>query len=323
MPVHLTPDQTRVLVEMANGLGVTVNTVTQAAWGLVLARYLGRDDVVFGSTVSGRPHDLDGVESMVGLFINTVPVRVRLRDEESVAAYLGRLQGEQAELLEHHYLPLTDIQRTAGTGELFDTFSVFESYPIDEEGIAAQARGVGELAVTGINSEADTQFAMRLRIHLRDTLQVAFGYRTDVLTAETAATLADRFRRVLLGFLAAPQSPVIRVSSMEPGEYERIVREWNHTDSAVDETATLASLFAAQVARTPDAVAIVDGDRELTYADFDACANRLARHLISVGVGPDSTGRSRHRPKCRADHRPARHHQGGWRLRADRSGAAE
>ncbi|WP_254406806.1 condensation domain-containing protein, partial [Streptomyces sp. AC627_RSS907] len=129
--VELDPDLAAVLTATARRLDVTVPTVVQALWALVLAGLTGRQDVVFGSTVSGRPAELPGVESMVGLFINTVPIRVRLRYEETLAALIGRLQAEQAALLPHHHLGLGDIQRIGGVGPLFDTLAVFENYLVE------------------------------------------------------------------------------------------------------------------------------------------------------------------------------------------------
>ena len=114
--------------------GVTLNTLVQAAWALYLSRVTGQHDVVFGATVSGRPAGVPDVERMVGLFINTVPVRVRVREDETLAGLLARVQAEQAELLPHHYLPLPRIQHAAGHGALFDTLTVFENYPVADDG---------------------------------------------------------------------------------------------------------------------------------------------------------------------------------------------
>ena len=113
------------LTGMAERTGVTLNTVIQAAWGVLLSRLLSRDDIVFGATVSGRPPELSGVEDMLGLFINTVPVRVHIDQNETFEQLLTRLQREQAALLDHHYVGLNDIQSRVGLGNLFDTLSSF------------------------------------------------------------------------------------------------------------------------------------------------------------------------------------------------------
>ncbi|NGO49520.1 non-ribosomal peptide synthetase, partial [Streptomyces sp. YC419] len=118
------------VTELARRHGLTVNTVLQSAWALLLARLTGRDDVVFGMTVSGRPAEIPGIEQMVGLLINTVPVRVRLDPSQSLTELMARVQEEQSRLSDHQYLGLTDIQGLVGEGELFDTLYVFENYPI-------------------------------------------------------------------------------------------------------------------------------------------------------------------------------------------------
>ncbi|KOS53027.1 condensation domain-containing protein, partial [Rhodococcus rhodochrous] len=115
--------------------GVTVNTVVQTAWALVLGALTGRDDVVFGATVSGRPPQVTGIESMVGLFINTVPVRVTVRPAETLGALLDRVQAEQAAMLDHHHIGLSAIERRVGAAVGFDTLTVFESYPVDRAGL--------------------------------------------------------------------------------------------------------------------------------------------------------------------------------------------
>ncbi|MBW5425213.1 non-ribosomal peptide synthetase, partial [Streptomyces sp. BG9H] len=127
--VRLPEETTRALAETARAQGLTVNTVVQGAWALVLARLAGRTDVVFGATVAGRPAELPGVESMVGLLINTLPVRVPLEGAEPVSRMLARLQERQAALMAHQHFGLSEIQRLAGPGAVFDTLVVYENYP--------------------------------------------------------------------------------------------------------------------------------------------------------------------------------------------------
>ncbi|MCP9948754.1 condensation domain-containing protein [Actinomadura madurae] len=150
---------TRRLTRAARRHGVTLSTVLQGAWGLVLGRLLGTDDVVFGATVSGRPPELPGIEQMIGLFINTLPVRVRYRLDEPLGTLMERLQDEQTELLAHHHLGLTDIQRAAGHGgALFDTMTVLENYPFDPSSMDGSLNGV---RITDADSYDATHFPCR------------------------------------------------------------------------------------------------------------------------------------------------------------------
>ncbi|QQC94269.1 condensation domain-containing protein [Streptomyces alfalfae] len=126
---RLSGELTHGMSQLARSLGVTVNTVVQGAWALLLARLAGRTDVVFGATVAGRPAELPGVESMVGLFINTLPVRVPLDGAQTVARMLAALQDRQAALMAHQHLGLSEVQKLAGSGAVFDTIVVYENYP--------------------------------------------------------------------------------------------------------------------------------------------------------------------------------------------------
>ncbi|WP_269321363.1 amino acid adenylation domain-containing protein [Rhodococcus sp. UNC363MFTsu5.1] len=289
MPEVLTLDldggRTGALESLARDLGVTLNTVVQAAWGLVLSRLVGRDDVVFGATVSGRPAALPGVESMVGMFINTLPVRVRLDRGETLRELLSRVQLEQSELLEHHHVGLPEIQQRAGAGAVFDTITVFESYPVD----ATSAGGDGDIdgmRLLGVEGVDANTFPLSLYIEQGEKLEIQAKYLPDVFGREQMQSVIDRIDRVLARLVDAPESTVAQLEVLSGAELARL-DELNATDHEIP-AATLADLFDVQVARTPDAVALVFEGQELTYAEFDARANRLARHLIEMGVGPES-----------------------------------
>ncbi|MGI1848009.1 amino acid adenylation domain-containing protein, partial [Rhodococcus sp. SJ] len=279
---------TRNLAELAGRLGVTMNTIVQAAWSILLARTTGRDDLVFGATVSGRPPQLAGVESMVGLFINTLPVRVTLDDGESLAALVGRVQGEQAALLDHHYLGLSDIQQVAGAASRFDTLVVFESYPVDRDAIAAQADALDGMVIDGIDADDSTNFPLTLLVTLDDRLHLKLRYLPDHLGRERTEAMLRRLVRVLTAIAHDASARVGDVDVLDPAERAMVLDGWNDTAHDVGADITLVDLFKAQVARTPDAVALVSGAESYTYAEFDARVDRLARHLISLGVGPDT-----------------------------------
>ena len=127
----LSPTLTAALNRQARSRGLTLNTYIQAAWAILLGRLTGRDDVVFGITVAGRPPETAGIESMVGLFINTLPLRVRLAPDQPLGSLLAQLQDRQSALMAHQHVGLAEIQGLAGLGELFDTLVVFENYPVD------------------------------------------------------------------------------------------------------------------------------------------------------------------------------------------------
>ncbi|MCW8101039.1 amino acid adenylation domain-containing protein [Streptomyces tauricus] len=286
--MSLTPSETARLTERARELGVTLNTVAQAAWAIVLSRLVGRTDVVFGVTVSGRPPELDGVENMVGLFINTLPLRLRLHPAEPLADLLGRLQTEQTRLLDHQYLGLTRIQELAGVGELFDSALVFENYPLDPAGApAADAHAPRHgVRVTGVETQDGMHYPLGLIVKPGNRLRFRVDFRPDVFTEETATAVGERLRRVLTAVLDDPRRPVGTLDVLSAAERTRVLEEYNDTAREVRET-DVVTLFQEQAARTPDAEAVVSGAERLTYAELNARANRLARLLVAGGAAPE------------------------------------
>ncbi|GHH94977.1 non-ribosomal peptide synthetase [Streptomyces capillispiralis] len=193
------------LAALARRLGITVNTAVQAAWGLLLARLTGTEDVVFGATVSGRPPEIDGVETMVGLFINTVPVRVRLAPGETLRDLLLRVQDEQSALLDHHYLGLTEVQRAAGHGRLFDSLVAFESYPVDADSLQSS---IGDLTVTGVTGDDATHYPLTLIVVPGERVQLRLGYQGGVFTPEVAGALLTELERLLTAVADDDTRPV-------------------------------------------------------------------------------------------------------------------
>ncbi|MEU5692040.1 amino acid adenylation domain-containing protein [Actinosynnema sp. NPDC020468] len=272
------------LAGTARALGVTLNTVVQLAWAVLTGRLTGRDDVVFGATVAGRPADLAGVEHMVGLFINTIPVRVRLRHGETVADLAARIQADQADLLDHQHVGLADTQRAAtswsGGGELFDSLVVFESFPFDAAAIDTALAACG-LRAGRPERPISTHYPVTLMVMPSGTgLELTLKHRPDVLDEAAARLLLARLRRVLTAVSADPHALVASLDVRAPDEVAALLRHGAATPLDVPGV-TLVDLVEAQVARTPDAVAVVAGDISLTYADLDARAEALASALTS------------------------------------------
>ncbi|MFE0177215.1 non-ribosomal peptide synthase/polyketide synthase [Streptomyces sp. NPDC059002] len=275
------------LTRFARAHGLTVNTVVQGAWALVLAQLTGAPDAVFGVTVSGRPAELPGVESMVGLFINTVPRRAHIDPAEPVGQYLRRLQEEQTQLLDHQWVGLAEVQNWAGSTGLFDTAMVFENYPLDGNALDETLNAAG-LAVAGIQTADSTHFALNLVADLRDSeLNVRFDHRSDVLTEEQVREIADRFGRVLAAFVADADVPVGRIGLLGAAERERVLGEWNGVTGGEVASVSLPELVSARARVAPDAVAVSDDNSTLTYGELVARADRLARYLATRGVGAE------------------------------------
>src|SRR5882757_2884497 len=276
LDLQLSAELTAALQGLARGLGVTLNTVIQAAWGVLLGRLTGRSDVVFGVTVSGRPAELAGSDMMVGLLINTLPLRLRLHPEETTASLLNRLQEEQAALLGHQHLGLAEIQRLAGHEELFDTLAVFENYPLDRSLLSWR---LGDLRITGAQGFDTTHYPLTVQVLPGNPMRLRVGYHPARFDREAVQHLTERLLRVLEQLAADPQRLVGGLDILLPGERSRVLEDWNATARTVS-PATLPALFEAQVARTPEAVAVVFEGEAMSYGELNARANRLAHLLI-------------------------------------------
>ncbi|WP_438872393.1 amino acid adenylation domain-containing protein [Paractinoplanes maris] len=284
LPGEVTDQLPPAVVELARAHGITPNTLVQALWAVLLGRLTGRDDVVFGATVSGRPPELTGADETIGLFINTVPVRTRLPAGESWTAFLARLQQEQAALLAHQHLGLAPIQRLAGVGELFDTLVVFESYPVDGDRLDDSQRAAG-LKLSGVTGRDATHYPLTLVAAEDEGLHLALEYRPDVFDAATARLLLDRLVALAAEVVADPARAVDRADALTAAERRRVLVDWNEGSVPVA-PATLPELVAGWAARTPDATALVVGTRRWTYAELVAEASSLAGTLAGLGAGP-------------------------------------
>ncbi|WP_285563806.1 non-ribosomal peptide synthetase [Streptomyces sp. RTGN2] len=202
---RLDAERTAALIAAARANGLTVNTLLQGMWALVLGALTGTDDVVFGSVVSGRPPEIPGIETMVGLFINTVPVRVRLDRSATLTAQLARLQDEQSGLLDHQHLRLGELQRLAGHGDLFDTALTVENYP----GGGATPPSYAGLRVREVSGKDAAHYPLRMISGIEgDRLLLRLEYRPDVYAAPAAEMLVAHAVRLLEAMAERPGRPV-------------------------------------------------------------------------------------------------------------------
>ncbi|MFG1771503.1 amino acid adenylation domain-containing protein [Nocardia salmonicida] len=278
------------LESAARAAGATVNTLVQAGWSMLLAMLTGRTDVVFGATVSGRPPELPGVEEMVGLFINTVPVRVTLDPSERVCDLLARVQAEQARLMDHQHVGLAAIHRAVGLAELFDTLTVFESYPIDREALS-QALDIAGMRVLDIEGTDATPYPLNLMvIPLRgeagagDALRITVKFMADQLEHTAAQSLLDRFIRLLAQLAENPQAMVSQLRYCSEAETAALAPVHGPPPLPMR---TLADVLTAGARIDPDAIAVSAGELRMSYGELDAWSNRFARVLLRRGIGPE------------------------------------
>ncbi|PBA43709.1 hypothetical protein CKJ62_24455 [Mycobacterium avium] len=277
-------DTTKALGELARSSRTTVSTVLQGAWAQLLTWLTGQHDVAFGTAVSGRPTELPGADAMVGLLINTVPVRADIAAATTVVDLLEQLQRAHAETLEHEHLALNEIHRVTGHDQLFDTLFLYENYPID----ASALLDVHELAVTEFSSREFNHYPLSVVATPGHELSLRVEYDTEVFDEAGIETLIERLRQVLAAMTTDPGQRLSAIDLLDAAEHERL-DAWGNRAVLTRRPAAQASipaLFAAQVARAADAVAITCGERSFTYREVEESANRLAHLLSGQGAGP-------------------------------------
>ncbi|WP_190140397.1 non-ribosomal peptide synthetase, partial [Streptomyces longispororuber] len=274
--VALSAATARALVRRAEELGVTLDTVVRGAWALLLGGLTGRRDVVFGTTVPGRPEAVPGAAAMAGLFVNTLPVRVRPAPTDTVADVLRGLE-ERQRALPGHACGLADIQRATGTGPLFDTLVTSEAYTVElgDEG------GDG-VDVTGVRAGAGTHYPLTVAVTPGPRPRLALQYRRPHVGRHAARAVADRLAHVLRQIADDPATTVARLDLLTPAERADLLT--GHDDTAPVAADTLPGLFARHAAAAPDAVTLAYGTESWTYAQVEARANRMARELLRRGV---------------------------------------
>ncbi len=280
--LELGPELTDGLAQFARAHDLTLNTVVQGAWAVVLAQLAGRTDVVFGATASGRPAELAGVEAMVGQLLNTLPVRVRLDGGRRAAELFGQLQRDQSALMAHQHLGLQDVQAVAGPGAVFDTLVIYENFPRKGLGRASDG-GLSLIPVQrGRNS---SHYPLTLITGPGERMPLILDYDRGLFDPAAAESVVGALARVLERLVAEPDVLVGRLTLVSETERALVVDEFNATAGPVPGE-SVVELFARRVAAAPEAVAITDaGGANLTYAEVDQASDRLAGYLAGRGVG--------------------------------------
>ncbi len=278
--VAFTPATTAKLDAFCRAEGVTLGAFVRAVWGIVLGRYADADDVVFGWVVSGRPADLPGVEGMVGLFINTLPVRVRLAGEdETFRRLVARVHREAADLVAHQHTPLAEVQRAAGVAPLFSHVVAVENYPVADAVVSAAETG---FEVRSATSYDRTHYGFELVVlPSPDGLRLRLSWDRANHDDDAMTRLGGQLAHVVEAVLDEPDLRPSRLNILPSDQWEAVVRARNRTAAAYPE-ATIVGLFEAQARANPAAPAIVgpDGEGWLTYGELDRRAAAVAAHLV-------------------------------------------
>jgi amino acid adenylation domain-containing protein/non-ribosomal peptide synthase protein (TIGR01720 family) len=285
--LHIDRGIRRQLEEMGRREQVTLNTVLQAAWALLLSRYAGEHDVVFGATAAGRPPDMAAQSgTMLGLFINTLPVRVRVPPRARLGPWLRELQARQAAAREFDFISLADIQARsdlAPGAPLFETLLVVENYPVGE---ALRRRVWAELAVTRVEHVHHTHYPLMLTALPLDELTLECQHDESRLAAADVHLLLRHLQRLMAAMAAGGDARLHELQLLDEEEHAAVLAA-SAPRATADSPLCVHHAFEERAAIAPEAVAIECNGQQVTYAALDGRANQLAHCLRGLGVGPD------------------------------------
>lgn len=265
---------------------LTLNTLIQGAWGLLLSRYSGEEDIVFGTVSSGRPTELAGIEAMIGLFINTLPLRLSVPDQERLLPWLHSIQTKQLEIRQYEFSPLVQIQKWSDISPglpLFESSQVLENYPV----ITAQSDQIlfGNVAIGRVQAFEKTNFPLSIVAIPGDSLKLEIWYDTRRFDVAVVVRMLGHMRMLLQSMLATPDQPLSSFTLLTTEERHQQTL-WNQTQATFPDDKCLPQLFESQVAQTPEKVAVIYADQSWTYGQVNEQANQLAWHLRHLGVSP-------------------------------------
>jgi amino acid adenylation domain-containing protein len=283
---QLSSELTTALQRQARRNRLTMNTLVQGAWSILLSRYSGAAEVVFGATVSGRPAAIAGIEEIVGLFINTLPVRVRLSGEQQVLEWLHSLQEQQVVQRQYEYSSLVEVQGWSevprGT-PLFESIVVFENYPLDKSLHADHE----SLEITDVDHGSASDFPLLVTAFQSPNLALRLEYDRDRFEDAAMARLLAHFEIVLAGISTAKSDTRLRDLSLLSSSEREQLREWNASSPALPAADSIVQSFEAQVERTPEAAALIFGEQQLSYRALNERANQLGHYLQQSGLGAE------------------------------------
>jgi amino acid adenylation domain-containing protein len=282
----LSAQATAALQAFARNHRLTLGTVLEGAWALLLSRLTGEEDVVFGLTVSGRPTSLEGSESMIGPFINTLPLRVQVEDEVPVVGWLTDLQSRQAEARQYEHTPLSEIQRWSELprgSALFETLLVIESYPLD----GGRQNGKGGITLHDVRAAESTNYPLVVVAVPGRRLVLQIKHDRGRVPSREARRIIERLAFLLEDLVERSDLRLRDLAPLTPAERHQLLREWNERPADYELDRCLHEIVEAQAARSPETVAVVFEEGQITYGELNRRANRLARRLRSLGVAPE------------------------------------
>ena len=286
--IQLSESVSADLQSLARHNRLTTNTILQGAWALLLHHYSGDSDIVFGTTMSNRPASLDRVETMVGLFITTIPVRIKLKSDDSLMSWLKQIQDQQVESSQYAYSPLVKIQSWSGIPRghtLFNSILVFENHPAD---VSLKDEGNNRIEVKDIQYFERSNYPIALLAVPGARLQFIVVYDADQYHDSVISRLLTHLKTVLESIVSNPHRRLSDIQVLSEEEHERLMIEWNGNETNQSIEQCWHREFELKVPEIADQVALVYKNQSLRYDELNKKANKIARHLVECGVTPDT-----------------------------------
>jgi amino acid adenylation domain-containing protein/non-ribosomal peptide synthase protein (TIGR01720 family) len=280
--LRLPMELTLSLESLARSHRITLSSVIQCVWAIALSRYSGDEDVLFGVTVGGRPPQLEAVESRIGMFITTLPLRVHVPSQLPAIQLLKDIQNRSIDLQDHQYVPLAKIQEwsavPSGTG-LFESIIVFENYPVD----AALAHRRSEPTISNVRSIEQTNYPLTIAAIPGDELALVIGYEAQTFDSEAIQRVLSHLRTLVESLVRAPHSLVCDLEMLSAAERLEISRSTTGAERVFDDLC-LHELFQDRAAGTPDAVALIFEEEWVTYGQVALRCDEISRQIAASGV---------------------------------------
>ncbi|MCK4258703.1 MAG: amino acid adenylation domain-containing protein [Halanaerobiales bacterium] len=278
---------TRKVYDFSKMTNVTIATLLYTTWGILLQKYNNSQDVVFGITVSGRNASITGIEEMVGLFINTLPLRVNAKDDEIVINILNQVNESLKIGEKYEQTPLVDIKSYSELGnskKLFDSLVVIENYPMEKENFKENKY----INVDSYSIIEKTNYQLTLGINIAESdIEFKFGYESGMFKEKTIENFYNHYRNILFSIVENVEIKLSDIDMLTDKEKNQILEEFNNIKIDYPKNKNITELFEEQVDKTPDKVAIVYENEELTYSELNEKAIQLARVLRDKRVNAD------------------------------------
>lgn len=275
--------ESELLLETASRENITISTIIETAWGILLQKYNGREDVVFGKVVSGRNANIKGIEKMVGLFINTIPTRVKTDNAYTCLDLLKIIQRQSIDSSEYEYCPLVDVQKESLlNNKLIGTLFAFENY-YSKDGLE---NSVPDLKIQMESDREQTNYSLCLKASFDKSLVLTLLYDSSIYTEEELKLLLRRLKKIILTLIKEPNKKINEINLVEEGE-KSVLDEFNNTDAAYSSSSSVHKIFEEQAERYPDSAALVFDGQSMTYEQLNTRSNQLAEKLSKFQIQAD------------------------------------